>query len=593
MSIEWFDRETLDRVIVEQIQTVDVILDIGCGIRPQSFFKPKLHILCEPNDEYDRILQNRFINQHNFLIAKGSWQETLKLLLDLSVDSIFLLDIIEHLEKEEGRRLLIECERLARKQIVLFTPLGFMSQEYEIGQCDGWGLHGAEWQTHKSGWTPSDFDDSWDIFGSKTYHTVNGKGEALDPPSGAFWAIRNIPPRKLPSLPIKLAVLSYILPPSLSEQSSMLFRLLQNLNPDCYCLLSSRDYDPHLTFQNSLNRLQSKYYHFPSEFQFVQPNGHSLRQLQKIVNLLLRIWQRAMRIWSIVKNEKCDAIMACTGDLADLPAGYLASKVGHVALYVFLFEDYSNQRLRSMNWYLAQVVESIVLKSATGVIVCNEFLKKELQRRHGIETTLIRNPCELLHEKTAEFPWPADPGEIKIVYTGAVYHADLGALHNLVEAIQKIARPEIKLHVYTVQSPVELEREKIRGWVVYHPYLTLSQVMEVQRQADILFLPLPFDSPIPEVIKTSAPNKIGEYVASGRPVLVHAPSHSFVSWYFREHECGVVVDQMEPVELAQAIRRILDDGALRQQLRENALARARTDFSLDTARERFMHLFRL
>jgi Methyltransferase domain len=192
MSVRWFDRTTLDRTIGNHIARVDVVLDIGSGIRPQAFFRPRVHICCEPYEEYVQVLQSRFAANPNLVILQGTWQDVMKTIPARSVDSVFLIDLIEHLDKEEGHALLAECHRVARKQIILFTPLGFAKQDYELGDADGWGMHGSGWQVHKSGWTPEDFDTAWNIFASKLYHTVNGKGEQFDPPFGAFWAIKNL-----------------------------------------------------------------------------------------------------------------------------------------------------------------------------------------------------------------------------------------------------------------------------------------------------------------------------------------------------------------------------------------------------------------
>ena len=38
---------------------------------------------------------------------------------DRSIDTIFLLDTIEHMPKKIGKEVLIECERVARKQILI------------------------------------------------------------------------------------------------------------------------------------------------------------------------------------------------------------------------------------------------------------------------------------------------------------------------------------------------------------------------------------------------------------------------------------------------------------------------------------------
>jgi len=231
-------------------------------------------------------------------------------------------------------------------------------------------------------------------------------------------------------------------------------------------------------------------------------------------------------------------------------------------------------------------------EEGTQVIVPNEFLAEAYAQRYGTKPVVIHNPCEGVEVRSgAGESWPAHPGEIKIIYTGAIYHAHYDAFYNLLPAIKQIKGPEIKLHLFTAQPPTDLERENICGPVVFHHHLSLSQVIEIQRQADILFLPLAFSSPIQEVIKSSAPGKMGEYMASGRPILVHAPSDSFLSWYFKKHECGLVVDHNEPAALAQAIQRILDDEVLRQHLTKNALARAKIDFSLAVARAEFMKLF--
>lgn len=191
MSIQWFDRPSLDRVIVKYISRVDVVLDIGSGIRPQTFFRPRVHICCEPHPEYVEVLKKQ-LHRHNLVILQSTWMSVLALMPNQSVDSVFLLDLIEHLDKEEGAQLLSECNRVARVQVVVFTPLGFMTQEYMPGEVDGWGFHGSEWQVHKSGWEPSDFGPSWTILGARHYHLVNGKGEPFDPPVGAFWAINNL-----------------------------------------------------------------------------------------------------------------------------------------------------------------------------------------------------------------------------------------------------------------------------------------------------------------------------------------------------------------------------------------------------------------
>lgn len=129
--------------------------------------------------------------------------------------------------------------------------------------------------------------------------------------------------------------------------------------------------------------------------------------------------------------------------------------------------------------------------------------------------------------------------------------------------------------------------------VALRGHLASSEVFEELRRADILFLPLAFDSHFPELIRTSCPMKTGEYLASGRPILVHAPAGSFLDWYFTRHECGVVVSERDPEVLAEAIRRIRDNVELRERIGRNARARALADFDLEPARKAFVETFRM
>ena len=390
-------------------------------------------------------------------------------------------------------------------------------------------------------------------------------------------------------LPVKVAVLSHILPPSPSGQAMVLYRLLRQVRPDDYCLISREDYCGPGWHQADEARLPARYYQLRAKQILPVPDRRGIRAICRLPNWLGEFVQKCRAVFGIIRHERCQALVACSGDIWDLPVGYFASRLAGVSFYAYIFDDYVRQWTgpRKQGW--ARRVAPWVMRGAAGVIVPNEFLRAEYQQRYGIEPVVIHNPCEAV-EDGPERAWPANAGEIGIVYTGAVYGAHYDAFRNLLAALKMIDQPEIKLHLYTAQPAAELEREHICGPIVYHPHLPPSAVVEVQRQADILFLPLAFHSPFPEVIRTSAPGKMGEYLASGRPVLAHAPADSFVSWYFRTFGVGAVVDRDDPSVLAQAIRQIMQEPDLRRKWRELALHRAQLDFSPGSTRARFLNL---
>ncbi|WP_283193763.1 class I SAM-dependent methyltransferase [Rhizobium sp. AN80A] len=174
-----------------EVVETDVVLDIGCGIKPMNYYRPRLHIMVEPWSEYSDILAQRNLGDKSVMILKLGALEALRALEANSVDSVFLLDVIEHLEKDVGFAVLAEIDRVCRRQAVIFTPLGFMPQHMEEGEKDGWGLSGAEMQEHKSGWLPADFGEGWEFHVCETFHAESYNGEALEKVFGAFFAIRN------------------------------------------------------------------------------------------------------------------------------------------------------------------------------------------------------------------------------------------------------------------------------------------------------------------------------------------------------------------------------------------------------------------
>lgn len=192
-NIYWFDKDQLIPAATGAMEKVDIVLDIGTGIMPENFIKPIVHICCEPFDQYITYLQKKISKEYDrhYVILKSTWADVLKIFPPKSVDTIFLIDVVEHLEKKEALRLIKQSEKIVRRQIVIFTPLGFLPQKHSDGK-DAWGLQGGKWQEHKSGWNPEDFDNTWSIYACAAYHFTNNKGIKYKKPHGAFWAIKTM-----------------------------------------------------------------------------------------------------------------------------------------------------------------------------------------------------------------------------------------------------------------------------------------------------------------------------------------------------------------------------------------------------------------
>lgn len=387
---------------------------------------------------------------------------------------------------------------------------------------------------------------------------------------------------------MKFAFLSHVLPPAWSGQAVVIGRLLDGISPEKYILISSQDYNEKKFEREFIRRLPGKYYYLDPEYQLKR--GTRFR-IAKLFNEILRIIIRGFNIRSIIKQENCTLLLAGTGDIHDLPSAFLASRLARVSFIPYLFDDYIYQwPAKSIN-KLTKLFAKYIFPRSDTIIVPNEFLKHEILERYGADSHIIRNPCEEEKNSIITKSISTNQEEISIVFTGAIYQVNFGAFHNLIAALELLPQFNIKLHLYTALPAEWLESNGILGEkIIHHQHVSPIEVGRIQKQADILFIPFAFDSPVPEIIKTSAPGKFGDYLASGTPILVNAPPGSYILWYIRRHNCGVGVDQDNPFKLAVAIRNLIENRDQQAMISRNAQLRAMQDFNPRDAQQNFIDL---
>lgn len=394
-----------------------------------------------------------------------------------------------------------------------------------------------------------------------------------------------------PPPPVEFALVSEVVPPSWSGQAVLIRRLLTGLDPRAYCLVTS---DQGIYGGEHIQGLETTCYRLPAaRTRYLHANKWVLTA-SAVAGAATGIARRTGQIARVARRQRCRSIVAFTGDFHDLPAAYLACRLLRLPLYVYMCDYYSHRELYApARRRLSPHLERIVVGGATRVICGTDTLADALAERYGIAPAVIHHPADLSLYALADRPHPVPSCHARIVYTGTIYEAQLDAVQNLLAALDQLSARSAVLHVYGGQSADELRTRGLDGQLVVHPHASAQEIAAIQEGSDILFLPLAFRSQYPEVIRTSAPMKFGEYLAAGGPIVVHAPADAFVSEYCRRHDCAVVVDDPDPRCLVEAIDALCDDAELRARLIRNAQARAVTDFSIDVARARFAELLDL
>ncbi|OGO06821.1 MAG: hypothetical protein A2Y92_01875, partial [Chloroflexi bacterium RBG_13_57_8] len=131
---------------------IRTVLDIGCGkglvaggIREKGIFmvgadifEPDLRTAREKNAHDGHVLADA-----RFLPFR-----------EKSFDAVMCLELIEHLDKEEGLRFIRNAEAIAVRKVIISTPVGFLDVNSGADACGQ--EKGNPYQHHKGGWEPGE-----------------------------------------------------------------------------------------------------------------------------------------------------------------------------------------------------------------------------------------------------------------------------------------------------------------------------------------------------------------------------------------------------------------------------------------------------
>ncbi len=152
------------------------VLDVGCGSNSPLRFLRAGHLTGV--DGYAPALeQARQRGTHDELLL-GDIRSVRQLVGGRRFDACVALDVIEHLSKADGWRLLEDLEQLALRRVVILTPNGFLPQSGRQGDL----------QEHLSGWTPAELRPrGYRVIGLLGLKTLRGEYHQLKHRPRPFW----------------------------------------------------------------------------------------------------------------------------------------------------------------------------------------------------------------------------------------------------------------------------------------------------------------------------------------------------------------------------------------------------------------------
>jgi glycosyltransferase involved in cell wall biosynthesis len=422
------------------------------------------------------------------------------------------------------------------------------------------------------------------------------------------------PTRSTVSLSKKILVVSSVAPHRIGGPVN-LYSFLAQLSKDSYCVLTTYE---SIRGHATNPRLSAEHFFCdhpgPVEDQTISPttvptssvSTSKLRSFAKRIPGLVSCYRemrsmkrflltliRMIRVGTHVCREKqIQYVLGFSDSGPALIASRFISLLTGIPYGLYLFDIYLGNYLRPIETLFAKIFEPTLFRTASVVILTNEGTEQYYRKRYG---DAFR--CVVIHNSVFPEPYessrtiygPSPP--YTILYTGGVYWAQERSLINLIHALDEIRDLPIRLELYIPYLTETLRQEiQSRSNIILRA-ARQSEMAQVQCAATILFLPLSWHTKGPDVIATATPGKLTDYLASGRPILIHAPPYAWLNQYARENEFALVVDEESKERLKDAIRKLVSDLDFSNQLIRNALKTFYANHNAETNLQKFISIF--
>jgi hypothetical protein len=155
------------------------VLDVGCGASPtmRQLGVPHAVGIEGYKPSVERAKQ---LNTHDEMVH-GDVRELQQYFRPKQFDACVALDVIEHVTKPDGIKMMQAMEKIAVKKVVFLTPSGFLPQKHTA--CD-------DLQEHLSGWEPSEMIGyGYKVTGLLGPKRLRGEYHVLKKKPRVFWGL--------------------------------------------------------------------------------------------------------------------------------------------------------------------------------------------------------------------------------------------------------------------------------------------------------------------------------------------------------------------------------------------------------------------
>jgi len=363
-----------------------------------------------------------------------------------------------------------------------------------------------------------------------------------------------------------------VYPPSLGGTSVVMCNLLSHFNPNSFSIATiNNTHRKKLAVEREVNR-----YNVMGTITFSGRLNAYWRDLQ--------IPWSTLQVTRLIRQLKPCVVVGVFPYYHMLKIARDAAKATQTPWIAYLHDTLAEMMSTGKIAARAEQLQAQVFAEASSLLVISQGMADLYRENYD----LVCKPLEHSYPEPIPTVLPNGQSTSQAFWGGGIYEINGNALGRVSAALRHNGTP---LYITGKTKASVLQRYGIVGDHIRTTFYPRRQdYLDNLRKQGFLILSLdwPDESDVhPDELATIFPTKTPEYLATGRPILVHCPEHYFLARFFRERGCGLVVSERSEAALRAACQTLLTDSPEVCTMRKAALKAAQL-FALD----RVANLFR-
>ena len=263
-----------------------------------------------------------------------------------------------------------------------------------------------------------------------------------------------------------------------------------------------------------------------------------------------------------------------SNDLDTLLPNYLVAKIKGIPLIYDSHELFTEVPEIQGRW-VKKVwlgIEQFIFPKLKNVITVNDSIANIYQNKYQVKVNVIRN-IPLFNPLKTEELFPQNETEKVIILQGAGINMDRGA-EELVLSMKII--PNAKLLIIGSGDVVPRLKEMVIENDLEQRITFINKVppAELKKYTQLADIGVSLDKATNANYQFSLPNKLFDYIHANTPVV--SSNMVEVANIVTKHQIGIVIPEVTPKAIAQAINKMLSDKALYQTFQNNCKTASQT-----------------